>query len=102
FDGCFIGFVGIAKAHSASRGDGGVFDDAQKFQAELLFHAGRPPRRLILGQRNANGREERYTVANRPGVYALRPLRDSYHDECFQFLSLLDSVRADAASTKNN
>jgi hypothetical protein len=38
FDGDFVGFVAIAEAHGACCGDGGVFDDAQEFKAQLSFH----------------------------------------------------------------
>jgi len=30
--------VAVAEAHGAGGGDGGVFDYAQKFQAQLRFH----------------------------------------------------------------
>ena len=57
FDGHFIGFGAITTAHGAGGGDSGIFNNTQKFQAELFFHAERPPRRLMLGQSNAYGRE---------------------------------------------
>ena len=56
FDGGVVGLVAVTQAHGAGGSDRGVFNDAQKFQAELFFHVGHPPRRLILGQSMAYGR----------------------------------------------
>ena len=42
FDGDFVGFVTITETHGAGGGDGGVFDDAQKFETQLRFHESLP------------------------------------------------------------
>jgi hypothetical protein len=36
--GDFVGFVAVAKAHGACCCNGGGFDHAKKFEAELSFH----------------------------------------------------------------
>ncbi len=39
-DGDVVGFVSITEAHRARGGDGGLFYDGKKFEAECAFHDG--------------------------------------------------------------